>query len=146
MAVTLLTLHPWVSPVELLTFSALSTSKARTAVALACEHVAVRSCGVCWVAATGLTASVLTVVPVVRSTLITVMAGHVLPARAGSGLPVTVTLAITASRLDGAGSHAGTTSAVLSQRVAIVTMLTVGTGWAISVVQALKALAGPGVT
>lgn len=32
-----LTLHLWVSPVELLTFSALFTSKAWTTAALACE-------------------------------------------------------------------------------------------------------------
>lgn len=60
------------------------------------------------VAATELTASVLTVVPVVRGTLVTVMAGHVLSAGAGSGLPVTVTLSISAGRLEGAGSHTGT--------------------------------------
>lgn len=72
------------------------------------HHVAVTSKCVLWVAATVLTASVLTVVPVVRSTLVTVMAGHVLPARAGSSLPVTVTLSIAASRLDGASSHTGT--------------------------------------
>lgn len=38
------------------------------------------------------------------------------------------------------------TSAVLDQCVAVVTMLTVFTGRAISVVQALETLAGPGVT
>lgn len=58
-----------------------------------------------WVAVTGLTASLLTIVPVVGSTLITVMARHVLPARAGSGLPVAVTLSIAAGRLDGTRSH-----------------------------------------
>lgn len=72
------------------------------------HHVAVSSHGVLWVAATGFTASLLTVVPVVRSTLIAVMAGHVLPTRTGSGLPVTVTLSITTSRLDGASRHTGT--------------------------------------
>lgn len=72
------------------------------------HHVAVSSQGVLWVTATGLTASVLTVVPVVWSTLVTVMAGHFLPARAGSGLSVTVTLSIAASRLKGAGSHTST--------------------------------------
>lgn len=72
------------------------------------HHVAVSSQGVLWVTATELAALVLTVVPVVRSTLVTVMAGHVLPARAGSSLSVTVTLPITASRLDGAGSHTST--------------------------------------
>ncbi len=41
---------------------------------------------------------------------------------------------------------ASLTSAVVGQSVAIVTMLTVGTGRAIGVVQALDALAGPGVT
>ena len=72
-------------------------------------HVAVISQGVLWLAATGLTASVLTIVPVVGSTLVTVMTGHVLPAWAGSSLPVTVTLSITTSRLDGASGHTGTT-------------------------------------
>lgn len=38
------------------------------------------------------------------------------------------------------------TSAVMGQSVAIVTLLTMGTGRTISVVQALEALAGPGVT
>lgn len=146
MAVTLLTLHLRVSPVELLTLSALFTSKAWTTVALACEHVAMSAQGVLWVTATGLTASFLTVVPVVRSTLITVMAGNILPARAGSSLPVTVTMSITASRLDGASSHTGAASAVVGQSVAIVTLLTVGTGRAVGVIQALEALACPGVT
>lgn len=73
------------------------------------HNVAVISQGVLWVATTGLTALVLTVVPVVGSTLVTVMAGHVLPAWAGSSLPVTVTLAITTSRLNGASNDTGTT-------------------------------------
>lgn len=72
------------------------------------HHVAVSSQGMMWVAATGFTASLLSVVPVVRSTLIAVMASHVLPTQAGSSLPVTVTLSITASRLDGASCHTGT--------------------------------------
>ena len=72
------------------------------------HHVAVSSQSVMWVAATGLTAQVLTIVPVVVSTLVTVMAGHVLPAGAGSSVPVTVTLSITTSRLHGASSHTGT--------------------------------------
>lgn len=72
------------------------------------HHVAVSSHAVRRVAATGLTASVLTIVPVVRGTLIAVMACHVLPAWAGSGLPVAVTLAVAASGADGSGSHAGT--------------------------------------
>lgn len=146
MAVTLLTLHLRVSPVELLALSALFTSKAWTAVALACEHVAVISHCVLWVTATGLTASLLSVVPVIGSTLVTVVARHILPARAGTSLRVTVTLSITTSRLYGASSHTGTASAVMGQSVAIVTVLTVGTGWAVGVVQALEALAGPRVT
>lgn len=72
------------------------------------HHVAVSSHGVLCVAVTLLTASLLTIVPVVRRTLITVMARHVLSARAGSGLPVTATLSIAAGRLDGASSHTGT--------------------------------------
>lgn len=58
-----------------------------------------------WMAATGLTAYVLTVVPVVVSTLVTVMAYHVLPAPAGSGVLVTVTVSVTTVGLDGASSH-----------------------------------------
>lgn len=72
------------------------------------HHVAVRSHGVLQVAATRLAASVLTVVPVVRSTLVTVVAGHILPTSAGSGLPVTVTLSVAAGRVDGPSSHTGT--------------------------------------
>lgn len=71
------------------------------------HHVAVSSQSVSRVAATGLTAQVLTVVPVVRSALVAVVAGHVIPAGAGSSLPVAVTRSVAASRLDGAGSHTG---------------------------------------
>lgn len=73
------------------------------------HHVAVRSEGVLWVAVTGLAATILSVVPVVWSTLVTVVASHVLLAEAGSGLPVTVTLSVTAGGLDSASSHTGTT-------------------------------------
>lgn len=59
-------------------------------------------------AVTGLTASVLAIVPVVRSTLVTVVADDVLPARAGSGLPVTVTEPVSAGRRHGAGSYTRT--------------------------------------
>lgn len=76
---------------------------------LAAHHVAVRCQGVLWVAVTGLTASVLTVVPVVRSTLVTVMADDILPARAGSSLLGTVTVSVTARRLHGSSSHTSTT-------------------------------------
>lgn len=160
------------------------------------HHVAVRCLGVLWVAVTGLTASVLPEVPVVRGALVTVMADDVLPASAVSSLLVAVTVSITARRLYGSSSDTGTTweqkdifnaqtaeselllsarvhntdihakkrnlsvihflevhlspsiltSAVVSQSIAVVTELTVGTGWAISVVQALETLASPGVT
>lgn len=146
MAITLLTEHPWVSPVELFTLSALFTSEAWKAVAMACEHVTVSSQGVLRMTATRLTASVQTVVPVVRSTLVTVMANDVLPARTSPGLPVTVTLSVTTSRMDGTSTHTGTTSAILGQCISIVTMLTVGAGRAVSVVQALQALTSPGIT
>lgn len=59
------------------------------------------------VAAAGLTASALAIVPVVRSTLVAVVASHVFPASAGSRLPVTVTLSVAAVGLDGAGGHTG---------------------------------------
>lgn len=72
------------------------------------HHVAMSSHGMLWVAATGFTASLLSVVPVVWSALITVMAGHVLSTGAGSSLPVTLTMSITASRLDDASCHTGT--------------------------------------
>lgn len=139
-----LTLHAWVSPVELLTLSALLTPETWTTVTLACElqrterkterdrerditlffpleiaslrlspapvlphHVAVSSHGMLWVAATGLTAPLLTVVPVVRSTLVAVMASNVRSTQAGPGLPVTIALLVTAGRMDGASSHTG---------------------------------------
>ena len=75
---------------------------------LLAHHVAVSSQRVLGVAAAGLTASVLTVVPVVGGALVTVMARHVLPAGAGPALPVTVTLSVRARRLQRASSHTST--------------------------------------
>lgn len=140
-----LTLYAWVSPVELLTLSALLAPETWTTVTLACElqrterkrerekdsfficifsleiaswslspapvlphHVAVSSHGMLQVAATGLTAPLLTIVPVVGSTLVAVMASNVGSTQAGPGLPVTIALLVTAGRLDGASSHTGT--------------------------------------
>lgn len=61
-----------------------------------------------WVTATRLAAPLLTVVPVVGGALVAVVAGHILPAGAGTRLPVAVALSVAADRLDGAGRHAGT--------------------------------------
>lgn len=99
-----------------------------------------------WVTAAGLTALLLSIVPMIGRTLVTVMARHVLPAGASSSLLVTVTLPITAGRMDGTGSHTGATSAVVGQSAAIVTMLTLITGRTNSVVQAFETLASCGVT
>lgn len=71
------------------------------------HHVAVRCQGVLRVTVTGLAASVLAVVPVVWSALVAVVARHVLPAWAGAGLTVAVTLSVVAGRLDGPGCHTG---------------------------------------
>lgn len=72
------------------------------------HHVAVSSHGMLWVAATGFTAPLLTIVPVVRSTLVAVMASNVHSTQAGPGLPVTIALLVTAGRQHGASSHTGT--------------------------------------
>lgn len=72
------------------------------------HHVAVSSQCVLWVTATRLAAPLLTVVPVVGGALVAVVAGHILPAGAGTRLPVAVTMSVAAGRLEGAGRHAGT--------------------------------------
>lgn len=60
------------------------------------------------VTATRLAAPLLTVVPVVGGALVAVVAGHILPAGAGTCLPVAVTLSVAADRRDGASRHTGT--------------------------------------
>lgn len=60
------------------------------------------------VTVTGLTASFLTIIPVVWRALVTVVSSDILPAVTGSSFFVTVTLTISAGRLDSPGRHTGT--------------------------------------
>lgn len=135
-----------VSPVEWLTLRTALTPEAWPTVALACEHVAVGAQGVLGVTATGLTACVLAVVPVVRGTLVTVGAHHVSPAGTPAAPTVTATLPASTGRGLRPRRHTAAPSAVLGQGVAIVTLSAVVAGGAVSLVQAAQALAGAGVT